>query len=80
MPKVRYRTYGHNGVELEMAYVSDNTEEPNVEGLVGEFCGRMPWNDAAACRDIVIYFSKAVTQGLENRAVRLARDPPPSDD
>ena len=51
-----------------------NDDEVNVEGLVGEFMGRMPFDEAAACEDIIAYFAEEVRRGVANRAARIARD------
>jgi hypothetical protein len=58
-----------------MPYNNNGSDEANVEGLVGEFCGRMPWNDPQGCRNVMRLFGDTVERMLANRAARiLAQD------
>jgi hypothetical protein len=51
-----------------------NGDEPNVEGLVGEFLSRMPWDDPQACREIIQLWTQEVERFLKNRDDRLRRE------
>jgi hypothetical protein len=51
-----------------------NGDEPNVEGLVGEFLSRMPWDDPQACREIILLLTEETDRFNANRAARLRRE------
>ena len=51
-----------------------NGDEPNVEGLVGEFISRMPWDDPQACRDILQLLMEESERLLAHRAARIKRE------